>query len=72
MVGLYKDPTGESIFSKSTLSGNYNSSLAANLTNMISKPGADDEQTATLKRRIEELEAKLEATEAKVSVNTVS
>ena len=67
MVGLYKDPTGETIFSKSTLSGNYNSSLAANLTNMISKP--DDQQTATLKRRIEELEAKLEASETnKVSV----
>ena len=59
MVGLHKDPTGENIFSKSTLSG---SSLPANLTSK----SKDQQQIATLKMKIEKLEAKLEAYEAKV------
>ena len=65
MVSLYKDPTGENIFKKSTMSGNYNGSVAANMTNMVTR--SDDLMTTTLKMRIEELEAKLEASEAKVS-----
>ena len=67
MVGLYKDPTGENIFLRSSraLTGNNNhSSMAANLT---SKPD-DDQQIATLKMRIKGLEEKLEACEANVSV----
>ena len=52
MVGLYRDPEGENIFTKSRGSEQYNMN---NLTKSIN-PAMENE---SLKKRIEELEAEL-------------
>lgn len=54
MVGLYKDPKGELIFKKSSIS-------IANMGGRLSSKSDESEETLALKKRIKELEEALKA-----------
>ncbi len=63
MVGLYKDPKGESIFSKVTGSG-LQSSIQQSTKLGIENAGAKD-----LRKRVGDLEAELQAAKVRFSTN---